>query len=144
MTGPLDTDRQPLTGTEDRPIERIPDEPGMRLDWLALLAGPIIWISHFMVVYLAGETACTPTDEDQWSFFDGDTVAVLTVVATVAALAACIGAALFARRRMHRHDPHGDANYVFDFARTGFLMAVAAGIGVLTVGAPALYLSPLC
>ena len=133
-----------LTGTDDRPVERIPDAPTTLPDWLALLAGPAIWISHFMAVYLAGEVACTPPDPDQWSSFDGDVVTVLTVVATVAAVAACAGVAWFARRRITDRDPRGDEHHSFDLARSGFLLAVGAAIGVVAVGAPAAYLSPLC
>lgn len=139
-----DPEPQRLTGTEDRPIERIPEGPGTRLDWLVLLAGPTIWISHFMVVYLAAEVVCEPADPDQWSFLGEGAVIAVTVLATLAALAGCGAAAWFTRRRMARRDPHGPEHYVVDVARTGFLAAVGAAVGVIAVGAPVLYLSPLC
>lgn len=144
MTDQPGATEQRLTGTDDRPIERIPDEVRTRKEWFALLAGPTIWISHFMVVYLAAETACTPTDPDQWSFLSEDAVTWLTVLATAGAAAACTAVAVFAWRRLTDHDPHGAGHWVFDLARTGFFSAIGALIGVLAVGAPAVFLSPLC
>lgn len=133
-----------LTGTEDRPIERIPDEPSTFLDWLVLLAGPAIWITHFMVVYLAAEAACTPTDSDQYDILGADALVVLTVVVTVVAALGCAGAAWAARRRMATGDPDRPTHDVVGIARVGFLLALGGLIGVLAVGAPALYLSPVC
>lgn len=138
------TEPQRLTGTDDRPIERIPDEEQTLKEWFALLAGPTIWISHFMLVYLVAETACTPTDPDQWSFFGEDAVIWLTVLATVGAAAACVAVAAFSWGRLDDHDPHGSDHWVVDLARTGFLGSIGALIGVVAVGAPAVFLSPLC
>lgn len=138
------TEPQRLTGTDDRPIERIPDEERTRKEWFAVLAGPTIWISHFMLVYLAAETACTPADPDQWSFFDEDAVTWLTVLATVGAAAACVAVAAFAWGRLDDRDPHGSDHWGVDLARTGFLSSIGALIGVLAVGAPAVFLAPLC
>lgn len=135
---------QPLTGTDDRPIERIPDTPSTLPDWAALLAGPAIWITHFGIVYLAAEASCVPTPEDQYDIIGSDGLFVLTVVATVVAALAAAAVAWAARQRMRYHDERGEEHYVVDLARTGFITAIGAVISVIAVGAPAVYLNPIC
>lgn len=122
-----------LTGTEDRPIERIPDDPNTLRHWGVLLGGPAIWMSHFMVVYLFAEAGCTALDLRE------GVVVAFTVVATVIALLACGALAWVARRRMG-----ADAEWTIDFASGGFLLSIGSAFGVLAVGAPALVLSPVC
>lgn len=134
---------QPMTGTPDHPIEQIPRDPSTARDWLVMLGGPTIWITHFMVVYLVAEAACVPTASDQYRIFGGSIVAV-TVVATVVAAAGCAGLAWVARLRRRHPDRRGGTGYQSDMAGAGFLLALGGLIGVLAVGAPAAYLSPLC
>lgn len=133
----MSTDR--LTGTEDRPIERIPDEPSTLGRWVVAVGGPAVWMTHFMVVYLAAEASCAGLATDEWSFISEDALVVLTVVATVVAAVACAALAVVARRRMRADDPDR-----VDFAFLGFLLSIGSAIGVVAVGAPALVLSPAC
>ncbi len=130
MTEP---DARRLTGTDDRPIEQIPDTPSTLRNWAELLGGPAIWISHFMIVYLVAEAGCAALD-----LGEGVLVA-FTVVATVIAVLACGALAWSTRRRMQTGD-----EWTIDFASGGFLLSIGSAFGVLVVGAPALVLSPVC
>lgn len=138
------TAHEPLTGTYDRPIERIPDAPSTLPDWAALLAGPVIWIVYFGIVYLAAEASCVPAPKDQYDIIGTDALVVLTVVATVVAALAAAGVAWAAGQRMRHRDQHGDEHYVVDLSRAGSITAIGALIGIIAVGAPAVYLNPLC
>lgn len=128
-----------LTGTEGHPIEKIPDEPSTFGDWVVAVGGPAIWMTHFMVVYLAAEAACASLETAEWSFIGEDAVVALTVVVTVVAALGCTGLALVARRRMRA----GDRETV-DLSAIGFLLSIGSIIGVVAVGIPALVLSPVC
>lgn len=128
-----------LTGTDDRPIERIPDDPSTFGRWVVAVGGPAVWITHFMVVYLAGEVACVSRSTNEWTFLSGDGLVLVTVIATVVAVLACAGLAFVARRRMATTDRE-----TIDFAFLGFLLSVGSIIGVVAVGAPALVLSSGC
>lgn len=128
-----------LTGTGEEPIERIPDDPSTIGRWVVAVGGPAVWMTHFMAVYLAAETTCTGLERDEWSFGSEGALIAFTAVATVAAAIACVALAVLARRRMGA----GDQDRV-DFAFLGFLLAIGSLIGVVAVGAPALFLSPAC
>lgn len=121
-----------MTGTDDRPIERVPDNPSTLRDWIVLLGGPAIWMSHFMIVYLVAEAGCAELE-----LSEGALVA-FSVVATVVAALACGALAWVARRRSAGQE------WKLDFASGGFLLAIGSLMGVLAVGAPALVLSPVC
>lgn len=122
-----------LTGTEDRPIERIPDNPSTLRDWAVLLGGPAIWISHFMAVYLVAEAGCEGLGLTE------DVVVVFAVVATAVAAMACGFLARVAQRRRSVGQ-----EWKLDLASGGFLLAIGSVMGVLAVGAPALVLTPVC
>lgn len=128
-----------LTGTEEHPIERIPNDPSTLGRWVVAVGGPAVWMTHFMVVYLAGEASCVSRATNEWTFIGADALVALTVVVTVIAALACVGLALVARRRMRATDRE-----TVDFAFLGFLLSIGSVIGVVTVGAPALFLSTSC
>lgn len=128
-----------LTGTEEHPIERIPDEPSTFGRWAVAIGGPAVWITHFMVVYLAGEITCVSRLTNEWTPLGGDALVVITVVATIAAVLACGALAVVARRRIA-----GTDRETIDFAFLGFLLSIGSIIGVVAVGAPALVLTPAC
>lgn len=134
---------QPLTGTDDRPVELIPDVPSTLRDWLTLLAGPAIWIGHFSIVYLAAEASCVPTSDDQYDIIGSDTLVVLTAVATVVAAIAAGAVAWLIRKRSAERRERQERDVV-DLSRAGSITAIGAVIGVIAVGAPALYLDPVC
>jgi hypothetical protein len=123
--------------------------------WVALLAGPIIWFAHFMIVYLAVEAGCTG-DGPGLTVFDPPVPTVLTLGATVVAAVACVGSALWALRRWRDRDDrsgaamtddvaadleYGDRNGLLSFV--GFLLSSLSVAAILMVGLPALVL-PAC
>jgi uncharacterized membrane protein len=128
-----------LTGTEEHPIERIPDEPSTFGRWVVAVGGPAVWITHFMAVYLVAEASCAGLETDEWSFIGEGSVVAFVVAATVVAALACAALAVLARRRMRADDRE-----TVDFATIGFLLSIGSIIGVVAVGAPALFLSPIC
>jgi hypothetical protein len=121
-----------------------------RVDWLVFLGGPVIWITHFMVVYLVVEAGCSG-DGHGFEVFDPPVPAATTLVATGVAALGCVGFAIWAYRRWRtirqglsadeladtsgplsdRH-PRG----AMDFA--GLLLALFSVVAVLFVGLPAL------
>lgn len=128
-----------LTGTEEQPIERVPDDPSTLGRWAVAVGGPAVWMTHFMVVYLAGEASCVSRATNEWTFVGADALVALTVVATVIAALACVALAIVAHRRME-----ATARETVDFAFLGFLLSIGSVIGVVTVGAPALFLPASC
>lgn len=128
-----------LTGTDRHPIERIPNDPSTFGRWVIAVGGPAVWISHFMVVYLAGELACVNRLTNEWTPLSGGVLVGTTVAATVVAVLACAVLAVAARRRMR-----GSDRETIDFALLGFLLSIGSIIGVVTVAAPALVLTPSC
>lgn len=128
-----------LTGSDDHPIERIPDDPSTLGRWVVAVGGPAVWMTHFMVVYLAGEATCVSRLTNEWTVLSGDTLIVVTVLATIVAVLLCVALAIAARRRMA-----GDDRETIDFAFLGFQLSIGSIIGVLAVAAPALVLSLDC
>lgn len=123
--------------------------------WVALLAGPIIWIVHFMLVYVVTEAGCTG-EGPGLRLFDPPVPTIVTIVATIVAAIACLVAALWAYRRWQRRDDRsgtamtddlaadletGDRNGLLAFV--GFLLSLLSFVAVLLVGLPALVL-PAC
>ena len=125
-----------------------------RAVWVAFLAGPVIWFTHFMVVYLVVEAGCTGDGPGLW-LFDPPVPTVFTLAATALAAVASAAAAWWAHRRWRaspeqpgpdddrliagpeQHD-HGGT-----LAFAGFLMSSLAFMTVLLVGVPAAIL-PAC
>lgn len=128
-----------LTGTDERPIEQIPDDPSTFGRWVVAVGGPAVWISHFMVVYLASELTCVNRLTNEWTPLSGDALVVITVVTTVLAVLACAALAVVGRRRMR-----GTDRETIDFSFLGFLLSIGSIIGVVTVAAPALVLPSGC
>lgn len=133
----MSTDR--LTGTDEEPIERIPDDPSTFGRWVVAVGGPAVWMTHFMVVYLAGELTCVSRLTNEWTPLGSGALLAITIGATVAAVLACTALAVVARRHMA-----GTDRETIDFAFLGFLLSIGSIIGVLTVAAPALVLDLGC
>lgn len=130
---------EPLTGTDERPIERIPDDPSTFGRWVIAVGGPAVWITHFMVVYLASEITCVNRLTNEWTPFSTDVLIGVTVAATAVALLACGGLIIAARRRMAGTDRER-----IDFAFLGFLLSVGSVIGIVAVAVPAFALTLEC
>lgn len=126
-----------------------------RVIWVVFLAGPVIWLTHFMVVYIAAEAGCTG-DGPGLEAFDPPVPTNLTIVATVVAALGCLWTAAWAWRRW-RHRPRTQPWGVTDdlaadleqvdrdglLALAGFLLSVLSFVSVLLVGLPAFAL-PAC
>lgn len=121
-----------------------------RITWVVFLGGPVIWITHFMLVYLVVEAGCSG-DGRGFELFDPPVPAATTLAATGVAAVGCLGFAAWAYRRWHTTRrgpaadeaeelsgplPSSDRGGSLDF--TGFLLALFSFVAVLFVGLPAL------
>jgi hypothetical protein len=73
-------------------------DPHARATFVGLLAGPVIWIAHFMFAYVVAEAGCTG-DGKGLEFFDPPVTSIATLVATGVA---CLGCLANARRSFRR------------------------------------------
>ena len=113
--------------------------------WLLFVAGPVIWLTHFMAVYLLVEAACTVGGIDHELFG----LHVLSV-ATLAATAAAILVTLFTSARAYSHwrgaTGGGDWLDVTDgnagLAFAGFVLGIVSIAAICFVGIPAAFLEP--
>jgi len=96
-----------------------------------LLAGPVIWISHFWVVYLWAEAAC----DRPWD----SAVVVVTVAATLVAIGAIVGFGIKASRSYTAADDGDHRRLLYLY---GVLLAGLSVVATLFVGLPALFLDP--
>ena len=114
--------------------------------WVVLLGGPVVWLAHFMVVYLTAEAGCTG-DGTGLELFDPPVPTVVTLVATAVACIACLGFAAWGYRRWStapRSDAdqgdHGGGRGPLAFV--GFLLSLLSFLAILFVGLPAFFLGP--
>ena len=112
---------------------------------VVLLAGPVIWICHFLLVYLVAEAGCSGAGAGL-RFFDAPVPSVVTVGATAVATLGCLACAWWGYRRYQigqREDaPHAEElASVLDLV--GAALSLLFALSVLMVGLPALAL-PQC
>ncbi len=123
-----------------------------RIGWMVFLGGPVIWFSHFMLVYLVAEAGCTGGGPGLRAF-NPPVPSVVTLAATAVAVAGCLAFAVWGHRRWvaarqgvavddsHRlsgEHQEGDPGGTMAFA--GFLLSLFFVVAVLIVGLPALVL----
>lgn len=122
-------------GNETDAMSPLADRPGSAPVWAALLAGPVLWITHFAVVYLASEVTC----RERWAreVAGVEAATLITLVATAVALVAIAIAALFTVRLWRRSDRGSRQLMVVGLALDALFAA-----SVLAVGIPALVLDP--
>ena len=123
----------------------------VRGTWLVLLAGPVVGLSHFMLVYLVAEAGCTGSGTGL-RVFDPPVPEVVTVATTVVAAVACLAVAAIGYRRWRRTedgigrgDVAGDAESLDRrqaLGLAGFLLSSFFFVVVVFVGAPAPFLAP--
>jgi len=69
-----------------------------RIIWVAFLAGPVLWITHFLLVYLVAEAGCTGGGPGL-ELFDPPVPKLLTAVATGVGATATVLVAAWNHRR---------------------------------------------
>jgi hypothetical protein len=130
------------TATGRIPVDTMtePHEPALRAAstrrrWALLLLGPVVWIVHFVAVYLTAETACTAERTGGIRFFGADGLTAFVIVATVLAGGAGVAGTVAAHRRLRR--PGATA-----LDRVAVRLGLGSVLAVLAVGAPIVVLSP--
>lgn len=136
------------------PVDLTPDRRS-RVAWVVLLAGPVIWFAHFMVVYLVVEAGCSGGGAGL-RLLDPPVPTLVTLGATAAAAAGSLGFARWTYRRWRpagtnsNQDPFEDATPESEeriadeaVAFGGFLLCLLSFVTILFVGLPALFL-PAC
>lgn len=146
-----------LSAAEGTPVPvDVSRDRALRINWVVFLAGPVIWLVHFMVVYLVAEAGCTGSGPGLVAFAPPVPVAV-TAVATVVAVALCAGAAWWALHRWRasagevRDAPERSADAAPELddehrrsslAFIGLLLSLLSLVAVLFTAAPAAVLGP--
>lgn len=128
------------TGGTPTPVD-VAVDPRARSSIGMFLAGPVIAVVYFAVVYLVTEAGCS-ADGPGLDVFDPPVPTVVTLVATAVAAVACAVAAAWAYRRWRR-EAGGSSEVLVDhepFAFLGFLLSLLSLVTVLMVGLPALVL----
>lgn len=139
-------DPEELTSPSGTPVPvDITRDLQARTQWVVLLAGPVIWLGHFSVVYLVAEAGCNGAGPGL-ERLDAPVPSIVTLVATIVAVLACVVAAYGAWNRIPRgpggvaatdpaaHERHRVLSVI------GGLISLLALAGVLFVAAPALWL----
>ena len=122
------------------PGENVEEPPRARSTirlWVHLLIGPVLWISHFMVVYLFAEAACVARESDALPVPGSSSIGPVVVIATVVGAALAVAATGWTLRTAKRSQ--GDASAM---AWAGTLLAAMSVIAILAVGLPAAALDP--
>lgn len=127
----------PSAASSDRPVEEIPQQRSTVRDWALLLAGPVLWITHFMAVYLYSEAACVARESDALPVPGADALVPVVVAATVVAAFITVWATLLSWRAAHRRE--GDEAAL---GWAGALLGALSVVAILAVGLPALAVTP--
>ncbi len=114
-----------------------PNSPSTIRLWVLLLAGPVLWIGHFIVVYLFAETACAARASDDIPFPGTGAIVPVVVVSTLVA-AGFTGLATLASWRGTR----GRAEDATAMGWAGVLLGALSVLAILAVGLPALAIDP--
>lgn len=116
-----------------QPVDVSADRATRRL-WALFVGGPIVWFTHFMVVYLVAEAGCTG-DGPGLRMFDPPVPTVVTVVATIVAAIACTAIALWGLRWWRRARVEADRTGVSDRRHTQTLVFAGVVLAVFSVAA---------
>lgn len=123
-------------------------DPRARGTLALFVAGPLIWMAHFAVVYLVVEAGCTG-DGPGLRLFDPPVPTIVTLAATAVAALGCLACAAGAYRRW-RVDQQAPGEGGLEpadrggaLAFAGFVLSLFGVVEVLFVGLPALVL-PAC
>lgn len=153
MSGPQHPQEPPpgqgdTTAGEGTPVPV--DLSGAARSWQTmalLLAGPLLWMAHFMLVYLVAEAGCTGGGPGL-RVLDPPVPTVVTLAATAVAAIACLATAALAYRRWRvRRGQHAGGgglepvDHGGSLAFAGFVLSLLGAVQVVFVGAPALVLA---
>lgn len=108
----------------------------------SLVAGPVIWSVHFLVVYLVVEAGCSGSGPGM-ARFAPPVPDVVTLVATAVAVLACLATAGWSLHRWRSASGGDEAHPLSGLDFVGFLLSLLGVVTVLFVGLPALWL-PAC
>ena len=125
-------------------IEQQEIQSGGRSLWFGLLAGPIVYSVHFLVVYLLVEAACK-ADLLHFSVLSFNGIAVSVLVLTIlAALINLVAGVLTYRTWQRRKDIEGgtQGSYAPFMALVGVWLNGLFAITILATGIPPLFLQP--
>jgi uncharacterized membrane protein len=120
------------TDTLHEPHEPIVEKFASTRMWITFLAGPVLFITHFMVVYLPAEASCAADRSARMWFIGPDGLTWLILVTTAVFAAAAIVAAWVAWRSTGTRM----------LAGAGLLMSVGSAATILAVGLPVAVLGP--
>jgi hypothetical protein len=141
-TGDAANESGSRTGARGTPFPvAVARDPHVRATLVGFLGGPVIWISHFMFVYVIAEAGCTG-DGRGLDLFDPPVTAIVTLAVTVVACVACLANARGCFRRWRRtarehaetpksHRDDGSLSFV------GFLLSGLFFLATLAVGTSA-------
>ena len=116
---------------------------------VVLLAGPVIWTAHFLLVYTVAEAGCTG-DGVGLQLLDPPVPVIATLVTTAVAALGCLGCALWGYRRWQagRHveaeageTPEAPSRLGAMLDAVGAALSLLFAVSVLMVGLPAVWLS---
>ncbi len=123
-----------------------------RVGWVVFLGGPVIWLTHFMLVYLVAEAGCTGGGPGL-RLFNPPVPSAVTLAATAVTATGCLAFAAWGHRRWvaARHGvaaddpgglsgPHEERDRGGTMAFASVLLSLFSFVAVLFVGLPALVL----
>jgi hypothetical protein len=148
------TDEGSTTAAKGTPVAVDTASGRARAIWIVLLAGPLIWTAHFMLVYLVTDAGCSG-EGPGLSLFDPPVPQAVTLAATAVAALASLASAGWAYRRWRASadEPAADEARAptdgwedFDGGRSlafaGLLLSLLSFVTILFVGLPAVVLPP--
>ena len=123
-----------------------------RMLWIQLLAGPILWSVHFLLVYMLAETYC----QAGWNFslLGLNGISFLVILLTILAVIATVLFGLRSYRGWRSFhtdrslsDQFRESSAWFQgpidfFYFTGFLLSTLFALVILFVGLPVIFLEP--
>lgn len=125
-------------GDLDPQVDAPPHQRSTLRDWALLLAGPVLWITHFGIVYLFAEAACAAREAgDAFQLPGTGAISPVIVVSTVVLAVVTAAATAVSWRTIGTSD--GDRE---SMARGGALLGALSVVAIVSVGLPAIWLDP--
>jgi hypothetical protein len=106
----------------------------------SVLAGPIVWAIHFVVVYAIGEFGCR-ANFNNWQFISPANIQMVIAAATIVGLIAVGGSGLLAYRYW-REQPD-DSTLIRFLGMTGILLSLLFLLAILATFTP-IFVLPVC